>query len=47
MVVGPYIHAFIASLPLPTTYINLGVLLAHIHPEWTRRRKQYRFQNVV
>jgi hypothetical protein len=29
--IGPYIHAFNCSLPLPTTYINPGFLLAHIH----------------
>jgi hypothetical protein len=42
--VGRYIHAFIGSLPIPSNFINL---LAHIHPDLTRRKNQYGFQNVV
>ena len=36
--IGPIIHAFIGSLPLLTTYIKLGFLLAHIL-SWTDHKK--------
>jgi hypothetical protein len=45
--VGKETRMNIKGLPLPTTCIDFEFLLTHIHPDWTRRRNQYGFRNVV